>query len=479
MKYEVVIGLEVHTQLSTHSKAFSPDSSAFGGAANTHIDPISLGHPGTLPVLNKTQIDYAILMGLATHCSITPYSVIARKHYFYPDNPKAYQISQFEAPICENGFLDIEVDGQTKRIGITRIHVEEDAGKSIHDLDPFATLVDLNRCGVPLCEVVSEPDMRSAEEAVAYLQKLHQIVRWLGVCDGNMEEGSFRCDANISIRPFGQVEFGTKTELKNMNSFRNVEKAIQYEIKRQIKVVESGEKVIQETRLWDVTKMETRAMRQKEDSHDYRYFPDPDLPPVVLTQAQIESYRTQLPKMPEAIFAELSETLGLSAYDANILLEEKERYEYFDKALNLLDLADKKVAAKALVNVIMGDVMREQGESTLRDFPIQPERLAQLVKLRLENKISSTGQQDIFAEMLLHAEMPEVIATQKNLLQVSNDDALTPVVESVLADFPNEVERFKNGEKKLTGFFMGQIMRRFEGSPDPKRVQQLIAELIG
>ncbi|MDX1741844.1 MAG: Asp-tRNA(Asn)/Glu-tRNA(Gln) amidotransferase subunit GatB, partial [Rhodothermales bacterium] len=334
-KYEPVIGLEVHCQLSTTAKTFSPEPAAFGAEPNTHVDPISLGHPGTLPVLNARVLEYAIRMGLATHCSVRTRSTFARKHYFYPDLPKGYQISQYEDPICYDGWLeiesDVEGDSPRRRIGITRIHIEEDAGKSIHDQNPRMTLLDFNRCGVPLIEIVSEPELRTPREAAVYLQKIRQIVRYLGICDGNMEEGSLRCDANVSVRPAGTETFGTKTEVKNMNSFRHVERALAYEIQRQIDLLESGSDVVQETRLWDAEAGTTRSMRSKEEAHDYRYFPDPDLVPVVVTDEMRSVAEAALPEMPDERRRRLTEQLGLPEYDASVLTEERDLADYFDE----------------------------------------------------------------------------------------------------------------------------------------------------
>ncbi|HEX7069364.1 MAG TPA: Asp-tRNA(Asn)/Glu-tRNA(Gln) amidotransferase subunit GatB, partial [Rhodothermales bacterium] len=441
-EYEPVIGLEVHCQLSTQSKAFSPDSAAFGGAPNTHIDPISLGHPGTLPVLNREVVSYAIRMGLATHCRIAERSVLARKHYFYPDLPKGYQISQYETPICSGGYIEIVLgddsggDGQgatVKRIGLTRIHIEEDAGKLVHDQDPISSLVDHNRCGVPLIEIVSEPDIRSPREAYLYVQKIRQIVRYLGICDGNMEEGSLRCDANVSVRPRGQERFGTKTEIKNMNSFRNVERALEYEIARQISVLESGGTIVQETRLWDANRLETRSMRSKEEAHDYRYFPDPDLVPVAVTDAILDEIRRALPEMPEVRRERFVSAFGLPAYDAAILTDDRAVADYFESALAALP-DNGTAGAKAVSNVVMTDVLRVLKEQSIGidEFPIEPERLAGLVHLRMQDQISSTGAQQIFNEMLTSSAAPDEIARSRNLLQVSDEGALVPVVEQVI-----------------------------------------------
>ncbi|MEM8486500.1 MAG: Asp-tRNA(Asn)/Glu-tRNA(Gln) amidotransferase subunit GatB [Bacteroidota bacterium] len=488
VKYEPVIGLEVHCQLQTASKAFSPDSATFGAGPNQHVDQVSLGHPGTLPVANARVIDYSIKMGLVTNCTIAPRSVFARKHYFYPDLPKGYQISQFETPICADGFLEIlddqEPEAGLKRIGITRIHMEEDAGKSIHDQDPLDTLMDYNRCGVPLIEIVSEPDIRTPHEAYLYMQRIRQFVRYLGICDGNMEEGSLRCDANVSVRPVGQEAFGTKTEVKNMNSFRNVERAIAYEIKRQIALIESGGEVVQETLLWDVDAQKTRTMRSKELAHDYRYFPDPDLVPLVVEETQLEEIRAGLPMMPAARIKQYTESLGLPRYDAEVLTEERPTADYFEATLKAYAAkkpdADQATAAKTISNIVMTSVLRVLNEQHLSivDFPITPENMAGLVDLRLDNKISSSGAQTLFDLMLEDAEAPEALAASHNLLQVSDTGALLPVVQQVLADNPGQLAAFRGGKAGLIGYFIGQVMKTFPGSPDPKLVRQMILEQI-
>ncbi len=485
--YEAVIGLEVHCQLLTASKAFSPESTQFGDPPNTNVDPISLGHPGTLPVLNARVVEYTLRMGLATHCKIAERSVFARKHYFYPDLPKGYQISQYDTPICYDGYVEIELepagDGQEavrKRIGIIRIHMEEDAGKSLHDQDPYHSLLDFNRCGVPLIEIVSAPDIRSPREAALYMQKIRQIVRYLGISDGNMEEGSLRCDANVSVRRRGEIKLGTKTEIKNLNSFRNVERALEYEIRRQIAILEQGGQVVQETRLWDAVRQETRPMRSKEEAHDYRYFPDPDLVPVVVTADLLERIRLQMPEMPEVRRRRFIEALGLPVYDAGVLTEERGVADYYETTLaalvRLMPEGDRKTQAKAVSNFVMTEVLRVLNERQIgiEAFPIEPERLAALIRLRLEDRISSTGAQEIFNTMLSDARMPEEIAEAHNLLQVSDESALIPIVEAVLAENPDKVQTYLNGKTGLMGFFIGQVMRRFEGAPDPKRVRQLL-----
>lgn len=481
-KYEAVIGLEVHCQLSTSAKVFSPEGAAFGKGANQQVDPVSLGHPGTLPVLNEAVVGYSVRMGLAVHGTIARRSVFARKHYFYPDLPKGYQISQYETPIVSGGYLDLTLDdGTAKRVHLTRIHLEEDAGKSIHDLDPSHTLLDYNRCGVPLIEIVTEPDLRTPREAYHYLQRIRQLVRWLGICDGNMEEGSLRCDANVSIRDKGTAALGTKTEIKNLNSIRHVEQALHLEIERQIGVLERGGTIVQETRLFDAHRGETRTMRTKEEAHDYRYFPDPDLVPVVLTDADLAALRADLPELPEARRHRFEQSLGLPAYDAALLTEEHATADYFEATLGALQRQQPNGThteqAKAASNFVMTDVLRvlnEQGGS-LDTFPIAPDRLAALIALRLADQISSTGAQTLFEALLTDGETPPATLAQAlDLVQVSDDAALLPLVEQVVAEHPKQVAQYQGGKHGLIGFFIGQVMRRFDGSPDPKRVRALL-----
>lgn len=490
-KYEPVIGLEVHCQLLTRSKAFSPESAEFGADPNTHVDPISLGHPGTLPILNERVVEFAIRVGLATGCRIAERSVFARKHYFYPDLPKGYQISQYETPICHGGFVEIVLDDatgngapRTRQIGLTRIHIEEDAGKSLHDQDPIDTLLDYNRCGVPLIEIVSEPDLRSPREAYLFMQKIRQIVRYLGVCDGNMEEGSLRCDANVSIRLRGQSGLGTKTEVKNMNSFRNVERALEYEIARQIRLVEAGGMVVQQTLLWDADRNETRSMRGKEAAHDYRYFPDPDLVPVVVTESFLERVRATLPEMPEVRAGRYQLEWGLPEYDARVLTEERGMAEYFEATLSSVfgrkGGGDTHARAKAVSNIVMTEVMRVLNESSLdiENLPIGPDRLAELVLMRLNNEVSSSATQEIFNAMLEDPAAASAIADERNLRQVSDESALRPIVEAVIRENESQVASYLSGKEGLIGYFIGQVMRNFEGSPDPKLVRKLLSEKL-
>jgi len=473
-KYEAVIGLEVHAQLLTESKAFAPVSIEYGGAPNSQVTPLCLGHPGTLPVLNENLVRYIIRMGLATDCKVARKSIFARKNYFYPDLPKGYQISQFETPICYDGKIHIELDDYDKTIGLTRIHMEEDAGKSIHDQDPFHTLVDLNRAGTPLIEIVSEPDMRTPQEAYAYLTKIKQIVQYLEICDGNMEEGSLRCDANVSIRPRGQEELGTRTELKNMNSFRNVEKAISYEIERQIDLVESGGEVVQKTLLWDANKQETRQMRTKEEAHDYRYFPEPDIPPVVVTEELLKEVKDNLPELPDVRLQRFMKELGLSEEDAIVLTESRYLADYYENILEELN------EPKAVANIVLTEVLRVLNDRsiTIREFPITVERIAELVKLKLDDKINSSAMQEIFNEMLTDDKSPEELAREMNLIQVSDSGFIEPIIDEVIESNPDEVEKYKGGKKALIGFFIGQVMKKSQGKANPKQVRELVTEKL-
>ena len=473
-KYEAVIGLEIHAQLLTKSKAFAAVSSEYGGAPNSQVTPLCLGHPGTLPVLNENLVRYIIKMGLATNCSIAEKSIFARKNYFYPDLPKGYQISQYETPICYEGDIHIELEDYEKTIGITRIHMEEDAGKSIHDQDPYHTLIDLNRAGTPLIEIVSEPDIRTPREAYTYLNKIKQIVQYLEICDGNMEEGSLRCDANVSIRPRGQKELGTRTELKNMNSFRNVERAITYEIERQIDLVESGGEVVQQTLLWDPNKLETRQMRTKEEAHDYRYFPEPDLPPVLVDQAMLNEIRSDLPELPDVREERFKNELGLSEDEAVTLTENKYLADYYESALSLLD------DPKSIANVVLTEVLRVLNEKSMsiREFSVTPERLTQLISLKLDDKINSSAMQTIFNKMLENGKSPATLAEELNLIQVSDSGFMEPIIEEVIESNPDEVKRYREGKKALIGFFIGQVMKKSQGKANPKMVRELITNKL-
>lgn len=472
--FEAVIGLEVHAQLLTQSKAFAPVAAQYGQAPNTQISPLCLGHPGTLPLVNENLIHYIIKMGLATNCSIAPKSIFARKNYFYPDLPKGYQISQFETPICEGGHIDIEVEGYSKNIGITRIHMEEDAGKSIHDQDPYNTLVDLNRAGTPLIEIVSEPDLRTPQEAYAYLSKIKQIVQYLEVCDGNMEEGSLRCDANVSVRPRGSKKFGTRTELKNMNSFRNVEKAIDFEIYRQIELIETGGNVVQQTRLWDTIKMETRIMRSKEEAHDYRYFPEPDLPPIIVTNELLDVIKEELPELAHIRQQRFVEQYHLSVIDAITLTENRYLADFFE------ELVSKSGQVKASVSLVLSDVLRVLNEQsiTIQDFPLSVTRLAELLDLKASDKVSSTAQQTIFNAMLEQGSSAQELAEKLNLLQVSDSNYMDDLVKQVIEANPDEAGRYKEGKKQLMGFFVGQVMKASKGKANPKMANELVRKYL-
>lgn len=472
--YEAVIGLEVHAQLLTESKAFAPVSTEFGGSPNTQVTPLCLGHPGTLPVLNENLVRYIIKMGLATNCDIARKSIFARKNYFYPDLPKGYQISQYETPICHDGHISITADGYDKEIGITRIHMEEDAGKSIHDQDPFNTLIDLNRAGVPLIEIVSEPDIRTAKEAYEYLKRIKQIVQYLEICDGNMEEGSLRCDANVSVRPKGQKEFGTRTELKNMNSFRNVERAIEFEIERQIDLIESGGEVVQQTLLWDANKMETRMMRSKEEAHDYRYFPEPDIPPVVVTDEMLDDIKSELPEMPDVRKQRFIDEFDMSEDDAQTLTEDRYLADYYEEVLRHVG------SPKAVSNLVLTEVLRTLNDRSIdiQEFPVGEERLAELVQLREDDKINSSAMTKIYDAMLNEDKSAEALAKEMNLVQVSDTSFLEPIVDDVIEEHPDEVERYRDGKKGLIGFFIGQVMQRSQGKANPQMVREMITERL-
>jgi aspartyl-tRNA(Asn)/glutamyl-tRNA(Gln) amidotransferase subunit B len=477
--FEAVIGLEVHAQLSTRSKIFCGCSTAFGSAPNSNVCPVCLGMPGSLPVLNKQVVEYAIRLGLATGCSINPRSIFARKNYFYPDLPKGYQISQFEEPICRHGHVDITMeDGTVKRIGITRIHMEEDAGKSIHDMDKD-TLVDVNRCGTPLLEIVSEPDMRSAQEAVQYLTSVWQTVKYLDVCDGNMEEGSFRCDANVSVRKKGETKLGTKTELKNMNSFRNVERAIEYEIKRQIELIAEGGTVVQETLLWNAEKNTAASMRSKEEAHDYRYFPDPDLVPVVVDEQWIAAAKKELPELPAIRRARFVNEYKLPAYDAEVLTQERPLADYFEGAVRVLaNRNDEQV--KTVSNWVMTDVMRVMNESRIpvQEFPVSPLHLGAMVDLIAGGTISGKIAKEVFAEMVTTKEHPKAVVERKGLVQISDTGAIEAQIDDILAKFPNEIDRFRAGEAKLMGFFVGETMKVMKGKGNPKVINETLRKKL-
>ena len=476
-KYEVVIGLEVHVQLSTATKIFCGCSTDFGNEPNSQTCPVCLGLPGVLPTLNRQVVENAILAGLATHCDIAPRSIFARKNYFYPDLPKGYQISQFELPICVGGYLDIETEdrGQS-RIGITRIHMEEDAGKLIHPETPGASysLVDLNRACTPLLEVVSEPDMRSADEAVAYLKKLHQTMVFLGVSDGNMEEGSFRCDANVSVRPVGQKEFGTRAELKNINSFRFVKQAIEYEIERQIDVVEGGGTVVQETRLFDSNTGLTRSMRGKEEAHDYRYFPDPDLVPLIISKEWVGQVRERLPELPEAKMERYISDMGLPRQDAEVLSGEKAMAEYFEACVELHG------TPKTCANWVMGEITRALNEDSLSiaACPLAPERLTAMLKRIDDKTISGTIAKTVFQEMWTSGKSADEIIEEKGLKQVTDTGAIEKVVDDIIAANPAQAEEYRAGKEKLMGFFVGQVMKASKGKANPQAVNEILKKKL-
>lgn len=474
--YEAVIGLEVHAQMLTKTKAYSNDINEYGSRPNTNISAISLGHPGTLPRMNKKTVEYAIKLGLALNCQIADYQFFARKNYFYPDLPKGYQITQDTTPICTNGHIDLKMDGGVKHVGITRIHMEEDSGKSIHDVDVYDTLVDLNRAGTPLLEIVTEPDMRSGDEAYAYLTEIRQLVRYLEICDGNMEEGSLRCDANVSVRKKGAEEFGTKVEVKNMNSIRNVQRAINFEIERQIEMVEKGEKIAQETRSFDALNTRTISMRTKEAANDYRYFPEPDLQPLFVSKEQIKAVESDMPILPNALFEKYTKELCLSDYDASNLIASKPMALYFE------ELIQHTENYKAAANWMSGEVrsyLNQQGKS-IEEFPISAKRLASLIAITDEGLVSKTvASQKIFVSMLEDDnKSPKQIAEESNLLQDSDEDSIVSVIEEVIKQHPEEVERYKGGEKQLVGFFMGQVMKASGGKADPKAANKLIREKL-
>jgi aspartyl-tRNA(Asn)/glutamyl-tRNA(Gln) amidotransferase subunit B len=476
-KYEAVIGLEIHAQLLTKTKAYSNDVNEYGAAPNTNVSVISLGHPGTLPRPNKKVVEFAVRLGLACESQIAPWMHYARKNYFYPDLPKGYQITQDLTPICTGGRLFIpDSNGGEKPVGITRIHMEEDAGKSIHDVDPFDTLVDLNRAGVPLLEIVSEPDIRTSQEAYDYVTEVRKLVRYLDICDGNMEEGSLRCDANISVRLKGASKFGTKVEVKNMNSMRNVQRAIEFEIERQIEAIEKGEEIVQETRAFDALKGITLSMRSKEAANDYRYFPEPDLLPIEVTPAYIAEVKSALPALPRELFAKYTKVFGLSDYDAGVLTDTKGVALYFE------ELTQHVKNYKSAANWVMVEVkgyLNQMGME-IEDFPITPNKLAELIQLIEEGKVShSVASQKIFPELVKQPEQaPLALAESMNLIQESDADSIKAFIHEVMASNPNEVERYRNGEKQLVGFFMGQLMKVSKGKADPKASNQLMREML-
>ncbi|MEJ6776011.1 MAG: Asp-tRNA(Asn)/Glu-tRNA(Gln) amidotransferase subunit GatB [Crocinitomicaceae bacterium] len=476
-KYQVVIGLEVHAQMLTKSKAYSSDVNEFGSTPNSNVSVVTMGHPGTLPKMNRKTIEFAIRLGLACESDIAEHQNFARKNYFYPDLPKGYQITQDLTPICTNGNVYIKDDeGKEKAIRLTRIHMEEDAGKSIHDVDVFDTLVDLNRAGVPLVEIVSEPDLRSSKEAYSYLTEVRKLVRYLEICDGNMEESSLRCDANVSVMLKGAKEFGRRVEVKNMNSIRNVQKAIEFEINRHIEAVEKGEVIAQETRSYDALKNTTISMRSKEAANDYRFFPEPDLQPLVIKKSQIEGIKAKMPALPRELFLKYTNELKLSEYDAYNLTDSKELALYYEEII--LNTTNYKSAA----NWMMGDIKSYLNHNGIGmgEFPIASKVIADLIRVIDDGKISSTvASQKIFPALLKAPEKaPLQIAEEMNLIQDSNQDALLTIIEEVLEQHSSEAERYKNGEQQLTGFFMGQLMKASKGKADPKAANILMRQTL-
>lgn len=472
MEFETVIGLEIHAQLNTKTKIFCGCSTTFGAPPNSHTCPICLGMPGVLPVLNKAVVESAIKLGLATNSTINKFNQFARKNYFYPDLPKGYQTSQFDLPIVGRGDIEIEVDGKKKVIGITRIHMEEDAGKLIHDDVEPVSHVDLNRTGTPLLEIVSEPDMRSAEEAVAYLKKLHAIVRYLGICDGNMQEGSFRCDANISLRPVGQEELGTRTELKNMNSFRHVQHALEYEERRQRDMLLEGEEIVQETLLWNPDKNCSESMRGKEDAHDYRYFPCPDLVPVEISDEWIERVRESLPELPAEKKQRFEQDYKLPEYDTVLLTTDRAVANYFE------DVVKGGVQPKKASNWIMTELLRELKGEDITSCKVTPEQLSTLLLMVDKNTISGKIAKTVFLDMMESGKDAETIVKEKNLVQVSDEGELMAIVAEIIAANPAQADDFRNGKTKIMGFFVGQLMKKTKGKANPKMANDLFVKAL-
>jgi len=478
MDYEAVIGLEVHAEMLTASKVFCGCSAKFGSAPNENTCPVCLAMPGALPVLNRRAVEFAIRAGLAAGCTIAPKSVWARKNYFYPDLPKGYQITQYELPICIGGGIEIHTEAGPKRVALTRIHMEEDTGKNIHDAHGDASLVDFNRCGVPLLEIVSEPEMRSPEEAGAYLRKLRALLQYIEICDGNMEEGSFRCDANVSVRPRGSDKLGTKVEIKNMNSFRNVERAIEHEIHRQIAVLREGGSLVQETRLWDPDREVTRSMRSKESAHDYRYFPEPDLLPLLVDEAWVASVRAGLPELPDVRRRRFVEQVGLSEYDAEVLTARKDVADYFEAVLA------KHGNAKAVSNWVMGDILRVVRERKLDEalviesWPVSPEQLAGMLALMDDGTISGKIAKQVFEEMVASGKAAAAIVVEKGLVQITDDAPLIAAIDGVLAANAAKVAEYRGGKDKLFGFFVGQAMKATQGKANPQRLNELLQQKL-
>ena len=476
--WEVVIGLEIHAQLATRSKIFSGSATAYGAPPNTQASLVDLAYPGVLPVLNAEAVKMAVKFGLAVGATVARRSVFARKNYFYPDLPKGYQISQYELPVVARGSLNVVLDdGSVKTVGITRAHLEEDAGKSLHEGLPHATGIDLNRAGTPLLEIVSEPDMRSAKEAVAYMKKIHTLVRYLEICDGNMQEGSFRCDANVSVRPKGREKFGTRAEIKNLNSFRFVEKAIQYEVARQVELIESGGTVAQETRLYDSDKDETRSMRSKEEANDYRYFPDPDLLPVEIDESFIESVRTTLPELPDQKAARFARIFGLSPYDAGVLSASRELGAYFEAVVAALGLTSAKLAANWIMGELSSAVNRENLD--IENSKVGPQQLTGLLLRIVDNTISGKIAKEVFEAMWAQGKPADAVIEAKGLRQITDSSAIEAVIDSVMAANPKQVEDYRSGKDKLFGFFVGQVMKSTQGKANPAQLNELLKAKLG
>ncbi|MCL6612260.1 MAG: Asp-tRNA(Asn)/Glu-tRNA(Gln) amidotransferase subunit GatB [Peptococcaceae bacterium] len=476
-RYETVIGLEVHVELKTGTKIFCPSSTAFGGDPNTHVCPVCLGLPGVLPVFNKKVLEYAIRVGLALNCKIAGFSKFDRKNYYYPDLPKNYQISQYDLPLAEHGHLNIDIDGQVKRIGITRVHMEEDAGKLVHQGSTGVasySLVDYNRTGVPLVEIVSEPDIRSPEEARAYLEKLKAIIQYTGVSDCKMEEGSLRCDANISLRPAGSDKLGTKTEIKNMNSFKALQRALQYEVERQTEILEEGGQVVQETRTWDEARGVTLSMRSKEQAHDYRYFPDPDLVPLVIDRRWVEEIRAGLPELPDQRKARYVKEYGIPEYDASVITASKDLADYFEQCL------EGYSNAKAVSNWVMGDLSRllNAHDIDIARCRIRPAQLTGMLKMMDGGTISGKIAKMVFEEMFETGKDPEQIVKEKGLVQISDEGAIASVVDEVLAANPKVADDFRSGKEKALGFLVGQVMKATRGKANPEMVNRIIRERL-
>jgi aspartyl-tRNA(Asn)/glutamyl-tRNA(Gln) amidotransferase subunit B len=477
MEYEPVIGLEVHAQLLTRSKIFCGCSTQFGAEPNTHTCPVCTGLPGSLPVPNRKVVEYTIRAALATHCKIAPHSQFARKNYFYPDLPKGYQISQYELPLATGGYVEIQADGQKKRIGLIRIHLEEDAGKLLHDLSSdrgASSYVDFNRTGVPLIEIVSAPDIHTSEEAGTYLRKLRAILMFLDICDGNMEEGSFRCDANISLRPKGQKAFGVKTELKNMNSFRNVQKALDYEIRRQTALLDQGGKIVQETRLWDAARGATASMRGKEEAHDYRYFPDPDLVPLAIDPLWVEKIRSGLPELPDDKKERFVRDYGIPEYDAEILTSSKALANYYEECLR--SYAKPKIVS----NWIMSELLRELkgDEREIEQCPVPAGNLSEMLRMIEEGVISGKIAKSVFEEMYRTGKKAPEVVKEKGWVQVTDSSKIEKIVDQVLAGNPGEVEAYRKGKDKLFGFFVGKVMKATQGKANPQMVNQLLKKKL-